>query len=239
MDGPGEAADQADVMRVVDVQVDRRAPAPVGVGDPARPVGLGDHPHQVRGPELPVAARPHGLGRVGELGEEREHVPDHQQLPARPRGGHHRVGLGGRQRDRLLDQHMLARLERADGESGVLVVGDAEVDEVDLGIGQQVGDVGMPGVSREVHLRPARAEVALDAGPVPRQLLGVPTAERRHAPSGQPAGGQVVDHPHEADADDADAHHLGSPLVEEEVTGREGWEATRGVSAGVVRRRVG
>ena len=134
-------------------------------------------------------------------------MPDHQQLAARLRRVDHRVGVGGRQGDRLLDQDMLARLERPDRQPGVLVVRDAEVDEVDRGVGQQVGDIGVFRQAREVNLAPLRAEVPLDARPVAGQLLRVPAADGRDLPAAQLGGGQVVDHPHEADADDADADH--------------------------------
>jgi hypothetical protein len=104
------------------------------------------------GAERAVQARAYRLGREGELGEERKHVGHHQQLAARPGCRHHRVGVAGRQRDRLLDQHVLARLERPNGEPGVLVVRHAEVDQFDAGVGEQLTDVLKPGVLREVHL---------------------------------------------------------------------------------------
>ena len=61
-------------MGVVDVQVDRRSARAVGVADPARPVGLGDHPEEVRGLERPEPSRADGLGGEGELGEERQNM---------------------------------------------------------------------------------------------------------------------------------------------------------------------
>ena len=54
----------------------------------------------------------------------------------------------------------------------MLVVGDAEVDEVDLGIGQQLGDVGIPGMAREVHLRPARPKLPWMPVQSPASFLG-------------------------------------------------------------------
>ena len=46
----GHAADQADEVGVVNMQVDGRTAAPPGVGDLARPVGFRDHSHEVGRP---------------------------------------------------------------------------------------------------------------------------------------------------------------------------------------------
>ena len=134
-------------------------------------------------------------------------MADHE-LFARGRGGrHHFIGFGRLERDRLFNQHMLAGLEGLNGHPAVGVVGDAQVDQVDLGIGQQGLEVAVAGHAGEIHLAATRPEIALDARPVSGQLLGVAAAQGDDLAPGGFAGGEVMDHAHEADADDADAYH--------------------------------
>src|SRR5579883_160330 len=109
---------------------------------------------------------------------------------------------------------MLARLECLDRKPSMLVVRDAEVDQVDSGVGQELGEVGVTGLRREVHLGPLGPEVSLNAGPIAREFPGVPAAKRDHSAPGQLPGREIVDHPHETDADDADAHHQSKSLVD-------------------------
>src|SRR5207245_1232727 len=77
-DGGRDAAKQPDEVRIVDVQVDRRAAGSLHLRDAGGPVGPGDHAGEVGGEEPAVTARFHRLEGEGELGEERQDVGDHQ-----------------------------------------------------------------------------------------------------------------------------------------------------------------
>ena len=67
-----------------------------------------------------------------------------------------RLGLFRVERDRLLAQHVLARLERADRPRHMQLVGQRIVDRLDLGVGQQVF-VGSIGAGDAEALAAARA----------------------------------------------------------------------------------
>ena len=58
------------------------------------------------------------------------------------RGPQHGVGLLRLQGDRLLDQDVLAGLQGRDGHFGVQVRRRADVDQVDVGVGEQVFERG-------------------------------------------------------------------------------------------------
>src|SRR5262249_36292045 len=61
----------------------------------------------------------------------------------------------------------------------------------------------------QLHFFAGRTEVSLDAAPIARELFGVAGTDGRDLRTLQFARGQIMDHAHEADADDADANHCG------------------------------
>ena len=130
------------------------------------------------GPQGPVAAGSDGVEGEGEFGEEGQDVGHHERPAGLPRGGHHGVGLFHRQGDWFLDQDRLAGLQGLDGQPTVKIVGDAEINQVDLRVGQHRGEVVVERQAGQVHLRAARAEIPLDARPIPGQLLRVSAAQR-------------------------------------------------------------
>ena len=93
---------------------------------------------QVRRPHLPDRADPAGGDQLTRQRERRHPAvveADHRADAALGRGGrrgHHRHALVDRVGQRLLDQHVLARLERRDRDLGVAVAGGADVDDVDV-----------------------------------------------------------------------------------------------------------
>ena len=70
-------------------------------------------------------------------------------LPAAAAAASIESAFGEIEGDRLFDQDVLAGLERLDGHPAMGVVGDAEVDEVDLGIGQEGLEVAVTGRRRK------------------------------------------------------------------------------------------
>ena len=75
-------------------------------------------------------------------------------LEAKVLGGHqgfarpiarvdHPADIVGRRRQRLLAEHVLARLQRGDGQRRVIHIGSADIDDVDVGIAEQRLRVGM------------------------------------------------------------------------------------------------
>ena len=86
----------------------------------------------------------HDLARAAPLRMMTNHERFGDEL-ARPRPRRdERLGLGGAQRNRLLAQHMLARLQRADGPLDVQLVGQRIVDRLDRRVCEQllIGAVG-------------------------------------------------------------------------------------------------
>ncbi len=87
------------------------------------------------------------------------------------------------------------------------IVGHAKVDQVDLRVCEDGLEFSVTGHAGEIHLAATGPEIALDARPVSGQLLRVAAAQGDDPGPGGFAGGEKMDHAHEADTDNADAHH--------------------------------
>ena len=84
-------------------------------------------------PKVPAANR---VRRVAELRDEGQDVRHHEQFPRAPGRGDHCVGVRGRQRNRLLDEDVLAGPQRLYGQRRVLIGNGADIDEIDGRVGQ-------------------------------------------------------------------------------------------------------
>ncbi len=84
-----------------------------------------------------------------DVGIEPVRVPDDEAGPGACRGGDHPVAILERERERLLDEHMLAMLECEDRLIGMEPMRRADIDRLDLGIGAQRLEVG-EGLGAEV-----------------------------------------------------------------------------------------
>ncbi len=179
------------------------------VGDGGGPVGFGDDSHELAGQQAAVATRADSVESDPEFGKEGQDVGHHEPPTIAMSGLKHGVGVGEAERDRLFDENMLTCVESADRPGGVLIVGNAKIDESDVRVGQEGVEVGIAPAIAEVDLSSAGTEVALDGGPVAGELAWVSTTEGDDpsAIGGDPVGGQVVDHAHEADANETDADH--------------------------------
>src|SRR5207244_7386550 len=111
------------------------------------------------------------------------------------------------QRDGLLYEDMLAGFERGQRRRGVLLRGIADVDHVDVWIGQQLVELLVLLDSGQVHLRAGRPEVAADAAPVAGAFLGIAAADGGDLGTFQFLRGQVMNHAHETNAYDSDPYH--------------------------------
>ena len=141
---------------------------------------------------------------VGDGGHAAVGEADHRPDTAGGRGlggAHHEVGLLDRVGERLLAQHVLARLERRHGDLGVGVAGRADVDDVDVVALEQAPPVGLDGLPAEAVRRVVRCcLVASGDGRETRDGGGVEVAACV-APGlrvGTPHEG-VADHPHPED----------------------------------------
>src|SRR5262249_51643099 len=143
----------------------------------------------------------------GELREERQDVGDHEELAGLPGGVDHGVGVLRPQRDGLLDEDVLAGPEGGDGGGGGLVGGVADVDEGNVRVGEEGGEVVVLLDAGEVHDLAGRPEVAADAAPVAGELLRVAAADGGDLGVAHLAGGQVVDHAHKPHSYDPNSHH--------------------------------
>ncbi len=141
-----------------------------GVGDPVLEVLRAHVPHLADPALLDqlLGQRDRRDAAVGEA--------DHRPHAVRGRtvgGGGHRLRLGDRVGERLLAEHVLAGLERGDGDLRVGVAGRADVDQVDVVAGDQTGVQSVSVVSQPSRAaasatrpgsRPQRARMRGDSG---------------------------------------------------------------------------
>ena len=113
--------------------------------------------------------------------------------PASAAVAQHEVGLLRRQGDGLFDQDVLARPQGRDRHFGVQVRRRTDVNQIDVGVGEQLLVARVALHVGQVHHLAGRAEVAADAAPVAGQLLGVAAATGpspgRRGPSAPPGSG--------------------------------------------------
>ena len=132
------------------------------------------------------------LLRVGELGAEALRIADGELEVAAPGQFDQFVGLVQGERDRLLQQHMLARAQAVAGDGEVRVLGrGGDVNDVDCGVLDDVAVVwrGGGGVGELVDLRQAIGPDFAHVQPIDQRR----TRKRLRADAAAPAG---ADHRH-------------------------------------------
>ncbi len=154
-----------------------------------------------------VAATDDGLRGVREFGTEWQHLRDEQHSPRPSCGLDHALGGVGLKGDGFLDEDVLAGLESLDGHRFVLIRRRAKVDEINLGIGEQVLVARMAAQVRQVHVGAGGTEVAANARPVAGEAGGVARVQGGNATTAQTLGGEVVHHAHESKTDYTNSHH--------------------------------
>ena len=120
-------------------------------------------------------------------------VADREDPAAPPGRGDQPVALGKRRRHRLLEEHVLAALERGDPDLGVEVIRDDHVYRVDVGPVQEAAVIEVDGRVREIpaglggaRLRPAgdgghaRVRDLLDGGGMLPSPRAVPDQAEAH-----------------------------------------------------------
>src|SRR5262249_43962077 len=147
-----------------------------------------------------VRSRANDLGGEGELGEKRQHVADHEQFACLAGRLDHGVGVLGGERDGLFDEDMLAGAQGRQGHGRVEVGGGADVDEIDVGVGEELVEVLVAFEVGEVHVGAGGAEITADGGPVAGEFHFVAAGQGGDGGALETGGGEVVDHAHEADA---------------------------------------
>ncbi len=101
-------------------------------------------------------------------------------------------------REGLFHEHVLAAVQRHDGGRRVRVGGQADIDGIHVGIGQEGVGVAIDAGVREVHLLARTAEIALDVREVAGERLLVLTAHCNDLHAGDLLVGLQVSAPHEA-----------------------------------------
>ena len=204
----GHAEHQTDVMGVVDVQIEHRPAALLRIVKILHPHRIGNNSLKMSAQQPAVLAAGDRLIGILILGKERQNLSDRQQLAGLFRGRDHPIGVGRIQGDRLLTKHVLACPERGDGHLGVPGRRQADVDHIEVRIGQHLVEIGIPGNALEVHHLALRTEIPLDRPPIAGQPLLVLLAQRGHLHAADLLIGLIVDHPHKTDARNADVYHL-------------------------------
>ena len=125
-----------------------------GVGDPVLEVLRADVPH---GADPALLDQPAGQrdGRDAAVGEA-DHRHGRRAAAARSAAVGHRLGLGDGVGERLLAEHVLARVERGDRDLGVGVARRADVDQVDVVAGRAAGASRSPSTPSPGGRRPRR-----------------------------------------------------------------------------------
>ncbi len=168
-------------------------------------------PLEVAAQQATVPAAGDGFIGEGIFAHEGEHMSDQQLLAGGLGRFDHPRAVASGQRDRLFAKHVLAGLERGQRDLAVQVGRQADVDHVDVRIGQQVVELAVRLMTGQIHHLAGRAEVALDRAPVAGQSRGIPGGQRGDLGPFHSLVGQVMDHAHEADAGDADSQHFCNP----------------------------
>ncbi len=118
---------------------------------------------------------------------------DHEDAIGRLVGPDERLGIFERERDRLLEQDVLASGERRLGHLPVLRGGQADIDRLDAGIGE----------NRLQIIRPTRADLARQGV----AAIGARGVDRRHRDVRHRGVRFGVRAPHEPRAQDRDLDH--------------------------------
>lgn len=111
-----------------------------GVDEPVLEVGGANVP---QGAEPPLGDQVPGVRDRGHPAVVEAHHGDLAAGRRALRGLGHRLGLGDRVGERLLAQHVLARLQGGDGDLGMAVAGGADVDELHIVPGDEGAPVGL------------------------------------------------------------------------------------------------
>src|SRR5262245_23117423 len=85
--------------------------------------------------------------------------------------------------------------------------GQADVDQIDLRISQHVVELFEAADAGQIHLPTWGTEIPHDAAPISGKLFGTARADCCNAYARHALVRQEMNHPHEANADDADLKH--------------------------------
>src|SRR5262249_38147815 len=86
--------------------------------------------------------------------------------------------------------------------------GGADIDKINGGVGEEIIELLVSLDASQVHLSAGWPEVATDSAPVSSQFLRVARLDGSHLRAPDLLRGQVMNHAHEANADDPDPHHV-------------------------------
>ncbi len=205
---PRQPAGESDEMGVVDVQIEHRAADHGGVVVARHPQGIGDDPLEVAALDAAVLAAGHGLVGEAVLGEEGQHVADHQHAARLVGRVDHGNSVGGRQGDRLLAKHVPAGREGLNRGGGVQRGGQADVDQVELrGRPASRPDRRTGPRRKDPSARPAGPKLPLIVRQSPPRRSGSCSQTAWTFTPGKRLVGQVMDHAHETETDDANVNH--------------------------------
>ena len=173
-------------------------------------VGIGDNASKRPAPHLAVVAAANNLPGPIVLWEERQHVADHEQPIGVFCRGDHPLAIGEPQRHGLFAKHVLSGFQRTNGNIGMQECGQRDVDKLDLGVAQQVVEIGVRIDSRKIDLLAWRPEVALDIAPIAGESLGNAFTDGDHLYSAKAVVREPMNPANETNANNANANHRGA-----------------------------
>ena len=147
-------------------------------------------------------------GLVGEVvfGKERQHVADGQQLAVLLGRGDHPLGIGRFQGDGLFAKNVFAGVEGGHGDRGMPGGRQADVDHVDLGVGQQPSSSPYRAMPERSIIVPCGPKLPLMVRQSPARRCGS-CSQMAATRAADLLVGQIMDHAHEAEAGNTDVDH--------------------------------
>ncbi len=207
-DAAWHAEHETDEVGVVDMQIEHGSADLFGKPVVFEPKRLRDDAFEGAAADAAEFAALDVLEGPGVFGEVRQHVADVKLASSGLGGAKHAAAIGDGERHGLFAKYMLATGESAKGDVDMQGRGKGDVNQVDRIVCEQIGQIGVRAHAGEIHLLAAGAEVTLDLAPIAGEAFAVLLAECDNSYIAELLIGEVVNHPHEAEAGNADANHV-------------------------------
>ena len=143
--------------------------------------------------------------------KEGQYLADHQDSLVLLRRFHHAVRRFEFDGNRLFDQHVFAGSERFQRHRFVHFGRQADIDEIDFRVRQQLMVILKAANSFQIDLSGRRTKIPLNAAPITGQPFDIPGGDGGNFPAAQSLRTLEMGVAHESYADDPDLHHPASP----------------------------
>ena len=135
---------------------------------------------------------------------------DHEVPPTRYSNLDHLGGIVEPNRNRFLNEHMFSSFKRRDTNCFVQLYWQTDIYQVNIRIGEEVFNSIVSPKMREILNTAARTEISLNGCPIAIKFFRVASADRDDLGTRNLPDAVVMNHPHEADADNSDSYQFSS-----------------------------